>query len=79
MAAVRKHGSPVDDPGRVGQVRHELRVDETTFLAATKEHPTLFATGLVDLERRVVIDAVEGGSGQDLGSWVERRPEAWLC
>jgi len=27
----------------------QLGVDETTWLSATKDHPTLFATGLVDL------------------------------
>jgi transposase len=32
----------------------------------------------VDLERRGVIDVVEGNAGQDLGSWLDRQPAAWL-
>jgi transposase len=78
MAAVREHGEPlVDDPRRVGDVA-ALGVDETTWLTATKDHPTLFATGLVDLERRVVIDVIEGNSARDLGSWLDRQPPRWL-
>jgi transposase len=77
MAAVREHGEPlVDDPRRVGAVR-QLGVDETTWLSATREHPTLFATGLVDLEQRIVIDVVQGNRGDDLGQWLDRRPEPW--
>ena len=48
MNAVVEHGTPlVDDPGRVGPVAH-LGVDETSFLAANRHHPTIYATGLVD-------------------------------
>ena len=78
MDAVREHGEPrVDDPERVGTVR-ALGVDETTWLSATKDHPTLFATGLVDLHAKVVIDVAPGNSAADLGSWLARRPERWL-
>lgn len=77
MAAVREHGEPlVDDPGRVGAVS-ALGVDETAFLAANRNHPTLYATGLVDLDRRIVIDVVEGNTAKDLGSWLDRQPEPW--
>jgi transposase len=78
MAAVREHGEPlVDDPDRVGAV-DQLGVDETTFLSANRDHPTLFATGLVDLGRRVVIDVIEGNSATDLGRWLDRQPTDWL-
>jgi transposase len=78
MAAVREHGEPlVDDPARVGMVT-ALGVDETTWLSATKDHPTLYATGLVDLRAKVVIDVVQGNSAGDLGSWLDRQPAAWL-
>ena len=41
MDAVKLHGTPlVDDPGRVGKVT-ALGIDETSFLKATREHPTL--------------------------------------
>ena len=63
MNAVREYGQAlIDDPERVGQVRG-LGVDETTWLTATREHPTRFATSMVDLARRIVIDVVEGQLG----------------
>jgi transposase len=78
MEAVREHGEPlVDDPERVGKVRM-LGVDETTFLKATADHPTLFATGLVDLTQRIVIDVVEGNTSTDLGFWLDAQPGEWL-
>jgi transposase len=79
MDAVREHGEPlVDDPKRVGQVR-ALGVDETSWLTATADHPTLFATGLVDLTAKIVIDVVRGNSAHDLGSWLDRQPPEWLA
>jgi transposase len=78
MAAVAEHGEPlVDDPERVGEVR-QLGIDETTWLAATRDHPTLFATGLVDLQRRIVIDVVPGNSAADVGGWLDAQPPGWL-
>jgi transposase len=68
----------VDDPSRVGQVT-ALGVDETSWLTATKDHPTLFATGLVDLRAKIVIDVVQGNSAKDLGSWLDRQPAPWLA
>ena len=78
MDAVREYGQPlVDDPERVGRVRM-LGVDETSFLKATRDHPTLFATGLVDLDGRIVIDVVRGNTSRDLGLWLDSQPEWWL-
>lgn len=78
MGAVREHGEPlVNDPERVGTVR-QLGVDETSFLAATRDHPTLYATGMVDLERRIIIDMVEGNTGPDLRKWLAAQPAEWL-
>ena len=69
MNAVIEHGTPlVDDPDRVGQVR-QLGVDETSFLRANREHSTIYATGLVDLEERIVIDMVDGNTAADLRRW----------
>ncbi|OYV58110.1 MAG: hypothetical protein B7Z69_10150 [Actinobacteria bacterium 21-73-9] len=77
MNAVREYGEPlIDDSDRVGRVR-QLGVDETTWLAATREHSTKFATSLVDLERRIVIDVVEGNSAGDLASWLDDQPVAF--
>ena len=79
MNAVVEHGTPlVDDPDRIGPVR-QLGVDETSFLAATPQHATVYATGLVDLERHVVIDMVEGNCAADLRRWTINADPAWLA
>lgn len=62
MNAVIEHGAPlVDDPDRVGVVGQQ-GVDETSFRAATPSHPTVYTTGLIDLERQVLIAMVERNS-----------------
>ncbi|HEX2273182.1 MAG TPA: transposase [Acidimicrobiales bacterium] len=78
MNAVIEHGTPlVDDPDRVGPVR-QLGVDETTYLSATRSHSTIYATALVDLEARVLIDMVEGNAAADLRRWTEGADGRWL-
>jgi len=78
MDAVVLHGTPlVDDPARVGPVR-AMGIDETNYQAATREHPTIYATGLVDLDRRVLIDMVEGNAARDLRQWCAAQDPAWL-
>ena len=79
MNAVIEHGTPlVDDPERVGPVR-QLGVDETTYLSAKPTHPTVYATGLVDLEARILIDLVEGNGAADLRRWTENAHRRWLA
>ncbi len=79
MNAVVEHGTPlVDDPDRVGAVS-QLGVDETSFLAATPSHPTVYATGLIDLQRHVVIDMVEGNAAADLRRWTSNAHPDWLA
>ena len=79
MNAVVEHGTPlVDDPDRIGRVR-QLGVDETSFLKANRQHATVYATGLVDLERRVVIDMTEGNSAKDLSGWLGNTHPRWLA
>jgi transposase len=76
-SAVRHHGRPlVDDRRRVGPVR-ALGVDEHTYLSATPDHRTIYATTLVDLDRRFVIDLFEGKDARKLRRWCARRPERW--
>jgi len=76
-SAVTFHGVPlVDDPKRVGQVR-ALGVDEHSYLSATREHATIFATVLVNLDRRKVIDLFEGKSAAKLRQWTGKRPATW--
>ena len=76
-AAVRYHGTPlVDDGRRVGKVR-ALGVDEHAWLAAKRNHPTRYATALVDLDRRHVIDVFDGKSAQKLRRWCACRSGRW--
>ena len=76
-SAVKAHGRPlVQDRRRVGPVR-ALGVDEHTYLAATPEHTTIYATALVDLDRRFVIDLFEGKDARKLRRWCAERPERW--
>jgi transposase len=78
MNAVVEHGTPlVDDPNRIGAVS-QLGVDETSFLAANRSHATVYATGLVDLDAKVVIDMVKGNRAADLRRWTAKADPAWL-
>jgi hypothetical protein len=78
MHAVERHGRPlVDDPARVGPVV-ALGVDETSFLKANREHPIIYATGLVDLNAKLVIDMVEGNAAKDLRRWCASTDVDWL-
>jgi transposase len=77
MAAVVSVGRPlVDDPGRIGSVR-AMGMDETSFLAATAEHPRTYVTGLVDLDRHRLLDVIEGNRGIDVTRWLAGRAEGW--
>ncbi len=77
MNAVTTHGTPlVEDENRVGRVRH-LGIDETTFLSATPDHRTVYATGLVDLKAKQMIDMVKGNTAADLRQWCQNRHPAF--
>jgi len=78
MDAVVLHGTPlVVDPARVGHVR-ALGIDETSFLSATRDHHTIYATGLVDLDGRTLIDMIEGNAASDLRRWCAEQDPLWL-
>jgi hypothetical protein len=47
--------------------------------AANRHHSTIYATGLVDLQRRIVIDMVEGNSAADLRRWLAAADPEWLA
>ena len=79
MGAVKEHGEPlVNDPGRIDAVE-DLGIDETAWLAATPTHPTLWATGLVDTRRGLLVDVVEGRDAAKLRDWLAGRPDTWLA
>lgn len=79
MAAVRDHGRPrVDHLSRLG-APSAVGLDETTFLAARPSHPTLFVTGIVDLDRHRLIDVVENRTAQGVSAWLDAKPDRWLA
>ncbi|HSH59934.1 MAG TPA: ISL3 family transposase [Acidimicrobiales bacterium] len=79
METVKEHGTAlVEDPGRVGVVT-KLGVDETAYLKANATHPTLYATGLVDLDRPIIIDMVEGNAAVELRRWCQGQNPWWLA
>lgn len=78
MEAVIEHGPAlVEDPHRVGVVT-KLGVDETSLLKATATHSTIYATSLVDLDKRIIIDMVEGNAATDLRRWCADQDPVWL-
>jgi transposase len=79
MKAVIEHGTPlVEDLDRVCAVIN-LGVAATSFLKANRHHPTRYVTGLVDLDRRMVIDMVEGNAAADLRQWCSEQEPSWLA
>lgn len=47
-------------------------------LAANRHHSTVYATGMIDLERHVVFDMVESNSAADLRRWSATADADWL-
>jgi transposase len=80
MRIVVEQGTPiVEDPARLVGVS-AVGVDETAFLAATGQHPTLFATGVTDLSpgrSARLLDVLQGRSGPVLARWLGNRDPAW--
>lgn len=80
MDQVIDRGEPVvNDPDRLADTE-AVGVDESAFLRATGQHPTLFATGITDLAAGRVarlFDVVEGRSGTVLATWLAERPQDW--
>lgn len=70
---------PADTVAALGSVS-AVGVDETAFLRATGQHPTLFATGITDLtpgRPARLLDVVPGRSGTVLGEWLAERDPVW--
>ena len=79
MEAVRDHGRPrVDHLSRL-RMPGAIGIDETSFLAANAQHPTLLVTGFVDLDRHRLIDVVAGRSAAAVSDWLAAKPEPWLA
>jgi transposase len=57
-------------------------VDETAFLRATGQHPTMYATGIADLtpgRPARLCDVVAGRSGVVLADWLGERNDDWTA
>ena len=79
MRAVIDHGHDlVDDPTRTDGVR-ALGVDETSFLRAGPRRRARFVTGLVDLDRALLLDVVDGRAGSAVTEWLGDRDDGWLA
>ncbi|MDI3313938.1 MAG: ISL3 family transposase [Mycobacterium sp.] len=80
MRIVTTRGEPIiDDPARLGAPT-AVGVDETAFLRATGQHPTMYATGIADLtpgRPARLLDVVAGRSGVVLATWLGERDEQW--
>lgn len=77
MNAVEERGRPlVDDPARLDGVS-ALGLDETTFLKASRTHPTLYVTGMVDVRSGRLLDVVEKRTAAAVSTWLAARDEAW--
>jgi transposase len=68
----------VDDPARLDGVA-TLGLDETSFLKATRQAPTRYVTGLVDLERGRLLDVVADRTRAAVAGWLDARPWDWLA
>jgi len=68
----------IEDPGRIEGVE-ALGIDETGFLSATKDHHRVFATGMVDVRRGILLDVIEGRSAKILADWLKELPAPWLA
>jgi transposase len=78
MTAVIDHGRPrVDHLARLGAPA-AIGLDETSFLAATRDRPTLLVTGIVDLDDPGrLIDVLPARSAVAVRSWLAAKPARW--
>jgi transposase len=72
VVVVRAHGCPGAEASAIG-------VDEITFARANAAHSTVFATGIVDLDRARLIDIVPGRSRKVLPDWLSDQPGEWTA
>lgn len=78
-AAVAKFTDPViSDPARLEGVS-ALGVDEKRFLNATADHRTIYTTQIVDLDRHLLLDVIEGRSRDVLDTWLSERGDDWCA
>jgi transposase len=77
MAAVREYGEArLAEADRLAGVC-SLGVDETAFLAGNREHPTMYVTGFVDLDRGRLLDVAPDRSSTSVSGWLGAQPARW--
>lgn len=78
MRAVIDHGTPmIDDPARMAGVT-ALGMNETAWLRANGQHPTMFVSGLVDTATGRLLDVVEDRTIRAVSAWLGDRDQEWL-
>lgn len=81
MNLTLQQGTPIiEQPVRLGEDVEAVGVDETSFLRATAQHPTWFATGITDLtpgRPARLLDIQQGRSGTVLADWLAARQPDW--
>ncbi|MBS4727455.1 transposase [Mycobacterium sp. SM1] len=78
MRIASTRGEPIiDDPARLDAPR-AIGVEETSFLRASGQHPTRYASGIADLtpgRPARLLDVVDGRCGVVLASWLHQRED----
>jgi transposase len=54
-------------------------LDETSFLAATAQHPTMLVTGIIDLDTGRLVDVLPARSAVAVTGWLAAKPAPWLA
>ena len=54
-----------------------IGLHETSFLAATAQHPTRLVTGIVDLDAGRLIDVLPARSARAVTDWLGVKPAPW--
>ena len=76
--AVVDVGTPmVEDPDRLAHVTR-VGLDETMFLHARRKRRRQLVTGVVDVDRGVLLDVFCGREAADLRRWMAEVPSSWL-
>jgi transposase len=77
MAAVIAYGEPlIDDPGRVGEP-DALGLDETLFCKTGRFREQNWATSIVDVRNKTLLDVVPGRGGAESCKWLAARTPQW--
>lgn len=77
MDAVRDHASARTAHVTSLGAPRAIGLDETSFLAATANSPTMFVTHVVNLDTGATIDVLQGRSKPAVEAWLASKPQVW--